>query len=404
MSTEHTPEEPTSEPRKSETEQVEQPKSQPGVETVHIKHAHKLVYGYLALLVVAALVGFGGYWYHKHHSKPVPTHSASARLQTTKVDPYAGWKVFTDNASASASGISIKYPSGWRVNTTSSKTYAWSITKSDNTRNVITVRYVFQNSDKTAQQEWEACEGTDSCGGSSDDTTLSGSPSTINSLNAYTATIKNSLGTYHVAIIKGNKPTFQGTPYVEFMTYASDQVALNTFSKIVDSATFPNPYSGWKTFKSDDGVFTLSYPSTWTSGAPGDCGLLTCVAQYGFGPSNLNNVLIDVIEVHSSLTPQEWFQKNFAPSSGDDTDVSRAPINNYDTYHDKIADYPTGYTNPNYIEEHYTISHNGYIVDIRFREISNSFLPNSETLASHEDFSQYIPEFDSVVNSIAFKN
>lgn len=200
------------------------------------------------IVVIAALVGTGYLLlrrYQEAKAKGGSQAGSSRAVQNptttiAKPDSYAGWQTFTDNASVPPSGISIKYPSDWQVNTAGTKTYGWSISQAGTMTNTIAVNDIFQDGSLTARQEWQACEGTDACPGSSDERILSGSESTINGLNAYTATIQTSHGTYHLTVVRGDKTTANGVPYVMFMTYATDQAALSIFDKITASSTFPN--------------------------------------------------------------------------------------------------------------------------------------------------------------------
>lgn len=195
----------------------------------------------LTILVIGAIAATELLLYQRNKSTSTTNTSQITNQQkgttTTQssADPYAGWNTFTDNTS----GISIKYPSGWQVKA-GGKNTAWSITQASNPQNSITAIYVFSDGSRTAQQEWEACYATDACLGSLDIKILTGSESTINGLNAFMATMQNSYGTYHVTVIRGNKPASQGIPYVVITTYTTDQTALNIFSAIMASATFPN--------------------------------------------------------------------------------------------------------------------------------------------------------------------
>lgn len=127
MDTEHIPEKPTPETPKQETDQAEQPKRQPESEPVHIKHAHKFVYGYLMLLVIAALVGFGTYWYRHHHKVAARTNNTTSTVRSASerpssqpaTDPYAGWKTFSNDQA----GITFKYPADWVSKVTPNSTY-----------------------------------------------------------------------------------------------------------------------------------------------------------------------------------------------------------------------------------------------------------------------------------------
>lgn len=81
----------------------------------------------------------------------------------------------------------------------------------------------------------------DACGAAPGDKTISGSASTINGFAAYTATMQNTSGsTYHVTVIRGNKPASFGTPYVEFTITSNDVATVSAFAAVMASATLPN--------------------------------------------------------------------------------------------------------------------------------------------------------------------
>lgn len=205
----------------------------------------------IAVLAVG-VVGVGGVLVYQHHRttakqtananwSQATSQQKSATTTQTQSDPYAGWQTYKDTGNGVASGISIKYPPDWYVDTTSTKGYGWSIVETTNTKNIITVNDIFQDGSQTARQVWEACEGTDACNGGSGARTLSDSESTINGLDAYAATIQTDYGTYHMTMIRGNRSTSPaGTPYVWFTTYSTDQAVLSIFAKIMGSASFAN--------------------------------------------------------------------------------------------------------------------------------------------------------------------
>jgi Tfp pilus assembly protein PilV len=205
----------------------------------------------LIVLVVVALAvsGFVVYQHHKSAStKSTATTSQSqtntqqqtAATQSTQPTPYQGWITYNDTGYAAASGISIKYPSDWQIDITRVK----KIGNTNNPTAVINERVVFLPSSETPQEEWNTCAtnvSADACGADPGDKTLNSNESTINGLAAYTATMQNSYGTYHVTVIRGNKSTQPaGTPYVEFTTTASDPTALSTYAAIMASSTFPD--------------------------------------------------------------------------------------------------------------------------------------------------------------------
>lgn len=189
-----------------------------------------------ALIVLAGL----GYLYYNSHivQKPIATTK-----QQVVTDPYAGWQAYADTGTGISSGISIKYPATWHVDPTGTKSYGWSIVETTNTKNIITVNDIFGDGSKTAQQEWESCYLTDACLGSTGEKILSGSESTINGSDAYTAIMQTDYGTYHMTMIRGDKSTSNGIPYVWFTTYATEIVTLNIFTKIMNSAYFTSATS-----------------------------------------------------------------------------------------------------------------------------------------------------------------
>lgn len=207
-----------------------------------------------AVIIVAiiGIIGVAGWLVYQRHN-PIATttttqtanqHKSTAPTQAP-ADPYQGWQTFTDNAMAAASGISIKYPSDWQVIVGNSKAYAWELVDKTDSKSAISVRSIDLSAPyatESPKQEWETCAtdiSGDACGATLDDKTLSGSESTINGLAAYTATMQSSYGTYHVTVIRSNKATSGGIPFVEFVTYATDQTALSTFAAIMASASFP---------------------------------------------------------------------------------------------------------------------------------------------------------------------
>jgi Tfp pilus assembly protein PilV len=156
-----------------------------------------------------------------------------------------------------------------------------------------------------------------------------------------------------------------------------------------------SPYVGWESYTSADGVFSVKYPSNWSAGNPFGCGEVTCVAQVGFSPRPNTDVYI--AESESDLSPESWFNQNLFPTPSDETEVNNTSINGYATYHDKLVDKA-------YTEEHYVLSHGGYILDIYFREIDTTFQPSGQTIASQQNNTQYITDFTKMVQSVAFKN
>jgi hypothetical protein len=51
----------------------------------YIKHGHKLVYGYLLLVILAAFAGYSGYIYYKYHATPKTTDAKASAQVTEKL-------------------------------------------------------------------------------------------------------------------------------------------------------------------------------------------------------------------------------------------------------------------------------------------------------------------------------
>jgi hypothetical protein len=176
----------------------------------------------------------------KNSAATSQTQTPTSQPQNTATQSTQGWNTYNDTGYAAASGISIKYPSDWQIHIPGVK----NVGNTASPTAVINERVVFLPSSETPQEEWNTCAtnvSADACGAAPGDKTLSSNQSTINGLAAYSATMQNSYGTYHVTVIRGTKSTSPaGTPYVEFTTTTSDPTALNTYAAIVASATFPS--------------------------------------------------------------------------------------------------------------------------------------------------------------------
>lgn len=100
----------------------------------------------LVVLVLTAITGTGMYIYHRNHkAKTTTSNSSSSSSSTTNkpapkptptpVDPYAGWKTYTDTTYH----YSFRYPAGWSLTTSSVQGVAASVR---NPGNSVVVSYV----------------------------------------------------------------------------------------------------------------------------------------------------------------------------------------------------------------------------------------------------------------------
>jgi len=206
------------------------------------------VIGVVIIILIITIVGFGGWyvWHRGHKSHPSKAPSNSNMTQSTgtnnnqQTDPYAGWNTYTDTGYTAASGMRVMYPSDWEVKVGGSKAFAWTITQKVAPQAGIDVRVTFLDPSNTPQQEWDNCPSPDACGPSSGDTKLSDSTSSINGLDSYSVKMQSATGPYLATVIKSNKPSGEGTAYVEFLLYSSDPSTVSTYKKIVASANIPN--------------------------------------------------------------------------------------------------------------------------------------------------------------------
>lgn len=202
----------------------------------------------LGVVVVLGAAGWMVYQHQKRTSKPkastTTSQTTNQQQSTSSTQPQKGasqnWATYTDTGAA-ATGITFKYPTDWEISIPGPGAKGAGNTTNPTAR--IGVRGIFLPTVETPQDEWNTCAtkiSGDACGAAPGDNTLSGSESTVNGYAVYTATMQNSYGTYYVAVIRGNKATSDGIPFVELTTYSTNPTLLNTFTAVVATASFPN--------------------------------------------------------------------------------------------------------------------------------------------------------------------
>lgn len=248
MDTDKTPEKPA-----PETGQTERPNKQPEPETVHVKHAHKL-YGYLVLLVVAALIGLGGYWYHHAARRSVSnaaTNVSKANTGTKNAQQYLDVKEWGVRLPLS-SAISDAY-------------YVVSTSSKDSNGQPDTVWLGLKSLDSKGCAAAQA-----NTGGSYPISALLRidpiatdpvSGTLYTKLDPNGVTIKGYYYTYHSGI-EGKTCASQAKLNA---IDAAFKAAANKIVPDLDVAT--NPYAGWKTYTSKLTGATIRYPASWT-GSP----------------------------------------------------------------------------------------------------------------------------------------
>lgn len=192
-------------------------------------------------LSLVVLVLIGSATWHVSHSKTAnkPGKTTMATQQQTLKNPLAGWRTYTANSYAAASGISVKYPPGWKVNVGDMKAYAWEIVQTASPKVSINIREIYLSEETTPQQEWNNCLAKDACGSQTGSTTLSESTASINGLAAYTVKMQDIASTtYYVTIIKANVSNSNGRPFVEFAITNPSAENLKIFNEVTGSAHF----------------------------------------------------------------------------------------------------------------------------------------------------------------------
>lgn len=94
--------------------------------TTHLRHGRRLVYAYLGLLFLAAIIGLASYVYRQHHqnkatkSNAVSSQTTQHATSTGSTDPYSGWKMYSNDTA----GMTFKYPANWSSSVNATLTYA----------------------------------------------------------------------------------------------------------------------------------------------------------------------------------------------------------------------------------------------------------------------------------------
>lgn len=181
-------------------------------------------------LVIVGLLGVTA-WHLWHNRKPVKSQTSYTS------NNHVAWETYTDTNYAAASGISIKYPADWTIKSATNSS-AWQIVHDTVPASAISTRTIFLNNSISPKQEWEQCTEPAACGPGVNDQILASQELTINGLAAYDATLASPAGKYYVTVLKSNKPSSDGTAFVEFIIHNPDSKTLLTYNQIVRSAKF----------------------------------------------------------------------------------------------------------------------------------------------------------------------
>jgi hypothetical protein len=151
-------------------------------------------------------------------------------------------------------------------------------------------------------------------------------------------------------------------------------------------------------------TFSVDYPTNWviqnhgcTDMGGADCTQLAPVAaikyyQLKYGNDSLSLAYFSAYK--TDQTPQEWLDTIGAGSFAEDNQIS---INGYPATFEKTI-LPNAYT-----DYYYAVADQGTIVYFTFRSYDEGQPYGTGHPIEIDDYSQYLPAFQSIVNSIKFK-
>ena len=150
--------------------------------------------------------------------------------------------------------------------------------------------------------------------------------------------------------------------------------------------------SDWKTYRDEKYKFEIKYNPNWEIKENPGKGALGDESSYIILNKNLTNLAISIQKINSDKDPETWYkEKGF----GGTTLEKVTYTNGYKTYYVKEDN-----ENVHLLHE-YLISNNKEIIWFTFNEKQRTF--NKQTGKNEEiSFSEYLSEFETMVNSIRF--
>ena len=171
----------------------------------------------------------------------------------------------------------------------------------------------------------------------------------------------------------------------------------------------PTPTTNAQSLTDPKGVVSIILPISWTNNGFGSSGAFigdvkqTFKAEWGEGvqlqPRSLPKyptggaVGLAIFKFPASAPDFKAFLDGIGIGHSEDRSLT---VNGYSAYYSKDV------TN-SYTDYYYHISNGSILVQFTFREISRGFSPGGATVTSEEKYTQYLPDFESIVNSIKFK-
>jgi hypothetical protein len=148
--------------------------------------------------------------------------------------------------------------------------------------------------------------------------------------------------------------------------------------------------SDWQTYKDSKYGLEFEFNPKWEIRDEGPVAAIGGETLFVIVDKNRNDIAMSITRFKTSEDPDEWIKEK-----GWGIVDRQYTINNYPTYYSKTD-------NPKvYLLHQFLISHNNKLVSYSFTEKYRNF--NSKTEEYEETtFSQYLPDFEAMVDSIKF--
>lgn len=208
-----------------------------------------------------------------------------------------------------------------------------------------------------------------------------------------------------------NKQTTDTTSTIEKTINDSTETEItpSAAKETTDTASLSTDESNnLQTYINKDYGFSFKYPSTWSGQInKTNNGAIQRLLQFDISPNksffqSFLGAHISIMLINDQDSPTDWYKKNidlgpFETSSTNEVqyESKNLTINGYKTFYVKQ-------TTGSYTDNTYVLSDGkDYIVYMTFRESEKHYSTNG-TIDQSNDYSQYLPVFSQIVNSIEF--